>query len=208
MLAANGDVSRVASQVACPTLPCATGGCDADSGIGVSPVRPFPTATVSGRLRLLSLALGAFAVLASCSSSTEPSSNRDVLGDWQADSTGTSQESYERHLTLGADGSFSLLHRSFGVYDNQSADELSGFERVTGSFRIESDRLIFEPQMLLLWDYTFGRDAPTQVYTDYRYDHFYDDTHFTIDGETLTLHFTDYPADEPVSSTQVFQRAQ
>jgi hypothetical protein len=162
--------------------------------------------TVPGRLRFLSFALGAIAVLASCSSSTDSSSTGEVVGNWQADSVGALQDSYERHLTLGADGSFSLLYRYFGVYDNQAYDDLSGFEKVTGSFRVEADRLIFEPQMLLVWDYTFGRDAPTQVYTDYPYDHFYDDARYSIDGETLTIQFTDYPADDPVPTTQLFHR--
>jgi hypothetical protein len=157
---------------------------------------------------ILALALVAMAVFAGCSSSTDSSSGGALAGIWEFDSAGTVQGSYQRQLTLGNDGKFSMQLRYFGVYDGQSTDDLSGFEKTTGTFAVNGDQVDFTPEVLLEWDFSFGRDAPTQVYTDYPYDHFYDDTHFTIDGETLTLHFTDYPADEPVSSTQVFQRVQ
>jgi hypothetical protein len=158
------------------------------------------------RQGILAFALAAMAVLASCSSSTDSSSVGALAGIWEFDSAGTTQGSYQRQLTLGADGQFSMQLRYFGVYDGQSADELSGFEKTTGMFVVDGDHLDFTPQVLLKWDFSYGRDAPTQIFPQYPYDHFYDDTHFTIDGETLTLHFTDYPVDEPVSASQAFQR--
>lgn len=160
------------------------------------------------RLGFLAFALAAMAVLASCSSSTESSSVGAIAGIWEVDSTGTPQGSYQRQFTFGNDGSFSLQYRYFGVYDGQDPEDLSGFEKTTGTFTVDGDQLVFEPQVLLEWDYSFGRDAPTSIYPDYPYDHFYDDASFSIDGETLTLQYTAYPADAPEPATLVFHRVE
>jgi hypothetical protein len=73
---------------------------------------------------------------------------------------------------------------------------------------VDGDRLELEPQVLLEWDYSFGADAPTSIYPDYPYEHFYDDAQFSIDGETLTLQYTAYPADAPEPATLVLHRVQ
>lgn len=96
--------------------------------------------------------------------------------------------------------------RSFGLYEHQEADDLSGYERTSGTFTVDGDRVIFKPDWLAEWDYSFGPDAPQTIYAPYPEEHFYDDAHFHISGDTLTLDFTLYEADSPQPVTQVFQR--
>ena len=99
-----------------------------------------------------------------------------------------------------------LDFQSHGLYENQQADDLSGYERTTGIFTVNGDRVSFEPSQLVVWDYSFGRDAQPTVYAPYPYDHFYDDAHFHVEGDALTLDFTTYPADAPEPARQIFRR--
>lgn len=153
------------------------------------------------------MAFAAVAALASCSSSTD-SSGASIIGSWVADSAASPTGHYVRQLIFTNDGKFVLDFRSYGLYENQQPTALSGYGRTAGSFTVNGDQLNFEPAWLSVWDYTFGRDAPQTVYAPYPYDHFYDDARFNIEGTTLTLNFTAYPADAPVPTTQIFQRDQ
>jgi hypothetical protein len=99
-----------------------------------------------------------------------------------------------------------LDFQSHGLYENQQADDLSGYERTTGIFTVNGDRVSFEPSQLVVWDYSFGRDAQPTVYAPYPYDHFYDDAHFHVEDDALTLDFTTYPADAPEPARQIFRR--
>jgi hypothetical protein len=152
------------------------------------------------------LALATVAICASCSSSTDPSAADDIVGSWVADSAASPTGSYVRQLILRPEGKFMLDLRSFGLYDNQEPDELSGYERTSGTFTVDGDRLILQPEWLAVWDFSFGRDAPQTIYAPYPEEHFYDDAHFHIQGDTLTLDFTLYEAGSPRPATQIYQR--
>jgi len=52
-----------------------------------------------------------------------------------------------------------------------------------------------------------GRLAPTvQAPSPHSGGSYYDDARFRLDGDTLTLDYTSYPADAPVASRQLFRR--
>lgn len=159
------------------------------------------------QVRRLLVALAAIAALARCSSSTD-SSGASIIGSWVADSAASPSGHYVRQLIFTSDSKFVLDFRSYGLYEGQQPDALSGYGRTAGSFTVNGDRLVFEPSWLSTWDYSFGRDAKQTIYAPYPYDHFYDDARFSIDGTTLKLSYTAYPADAPVSATETFQRDQ
>lgn len=152
------------------------------------------------------LALATVALCASCSSATDSSSSGNIVGSWVADSAASPNGSYLRQLTLTDDGRFTLDFRSYGLYENQQADDLSGYERTGGTFTVNGDRVSFEPGWLVVWDYSFGRDAPQTIYAPYPRDHFYDDARFRVDNDTLTLNVTLHQADSPRPATQIFRR--
>ena len=152
------------------------------------------------------LALSTVVLCASCSNSTDPSPTSNIVGSWVADSAASPVGTYVRQLTLTQEGKFLLDLRSFGLYENQQADDLSGYERTSGTFTVDGDRVIFEPGWLVLWDFSFGRDAPQKIYAPYPNDHFYDDAHAHVEGDSLTLEFTLYDADSPRPAKQVFHR--
>lgn len=153
------------------------------------------------------VALAAIAALVSCSSSTD-SSGPSIIGSWVTDSSAGPTGRYVRQLIFTSDSKFVLDFRSYGLYEDQEPDELSGYGRTAGTFTVSGDRVMFEPFWFSTWDFSFGRDAPQTVYAPYPGEHFYDDARFTIEGSTLTLNYTAYPDDEPVPTTEMFQRAQ
>jgi hypothetical protein len=129
-----------------------------------------------------------------------------MIGTWIADSAASPVGSYVRELTLTREGRFFLDLRSFGLYENQQADDLSGYQRTSGTFTVDGDRVTFAPDWLVIWDYSFGRDAPQTTYAPYPNEHFYDDAHFHVEADILTLDFTLYEADSQRPVTQVFRR--
>lgn len=153
------------------------------------------------------VAFAAIAALASCSNSTE-SSAASIIGSWVADSAASPTGRYVRQLIFTNDSKFVVDFRAYGLYEHQQPDALSGYGRTAGSFTVNGDRVVFEPSWLSTWDYSFGPDAPQTVYAPYPYQHFYDDARFSIEGSTLTLSYTAYTDDEPVPTTEIFQRGQ
>jgi hypothetical protein len=153
------------------------------------------------------MAFAAIAAFASCSSSTD-SSGASIIGSWVTDSAASPTGHYVRQLIFTKDSRFFLDFRSYGLYEGQQPDALSGYGRTAGSFTVNGDRVIFEPSWYSTWDFSFGRDAPQTVYAPYPFEHFYDDARVSVDGSTLTLTYTAYPDDAPVTTTETYQRGQ
>lgn len=153
------------------------------------------------------LALATIAICASCSSSVDSLATSDIAGRWVTPSEGLRPAGlYGRQLTFTNDGRFVSEVRSYGVYPKQRPEDLSSYTRIIGTFAVAGDQLSFEPESLITWDSFYGADSPEMVQTPYPYGSLYDDARFRIDGETLTLDFTTYPADAPEPTRQVFQR--
>lgn len=152
------------------------------------------------------LALATVAVCANCSSSTDSSPTGDIVGSWVSDSAASPTGYYVRQLVFTPSGKFASDFRSYGRYENQQPDDVSAYERTSGTFTVKDDQVIFEPSWLTIWDFSFGRDAPQTVYAPYPYDHFYDDAHYRVDGDELTLDFTLDVDGTAKPATQTFQR--
>lgn len=153
-------------------------------------------------------ALATIAVFASCSSSLDSLTASDIVGQWTAAREEASPTgSYSRQLTFSNDGHFVLEFRSYGVYQGQQADDLSSYSRTAGTFTVAGDRLSFDPESLTTWDAFYGASSPETVRTPYPYASFYDDARYRVEGNTLTLDYTSYPADAPEVTRQLFQRA-
>lgn len=159
------------------------------------------------RTRRAILALATIAVCASCSSSLDSLPTGDIVGRWTADREEASPAgSYVRHITFTNDGHFVSEFRSYGIYPTERAEDLSGYQRTVGTFTVAGDELSFQPDSLISWDAFYGTDSPVTVQTPYPYDSVYDDAHYRIDGVTLTLDFTTYPADGPEPTSLMLRR--
>lgn len=141
-----------------------------------------------------------------CASPTE-SGPSSLDGTWVAAIENASPSGwYRRSLIFEASGSFTSEFRSYGIYQGQPRDELSGYSRIEGTYRAEGDRLFFQPTRLVSWDRFYGVNSPERVSEPYPYGTIFDDARYERQGRMLTLHYTTYPADAPEPTVVVFMR--
>jgi hypothetical protein len=143
-----------------------------------------------------------------CAGSTEPKLLPTTLnGTWIAPvETGRPSGSYHRTLTFTGSGSFVSETRSYGIYQAQPRNELSGYTRIEGTFQAEGDRLLFHPTRSVVWDIFYGVNSPERVTVPYN-GSIYDDARYEVRARQLTLHFTIYPADAAEPAVMLFTLA-
>ena len=112
-------------------------------------------------------------------------------------------------LVFTTSGRYVSETRSYGLYAAQGAQELSAYQRMTGTYRVVADTtLALAPDSLIMWDRFYGATSPATVQTPYpSYSGPSDAIHFAVTGDQLTLRSLTYPADAPVPTTQTFRRA-
>jgi len=88
----------------------------------------------------------------------------------------------------------------------QPRDELSGYQRAEGTYRVEGERLIFAAARLVSWDRFYGATSPESIVEPYPYGSIFDDAHYVLLGSQLSLQYTTYPADAPVPTLLVYTR--
>src|SRR5688572_28251599 len=106
--------------------------------------------------------------------------------------------SHQSSLTFSIDGRFVFENRMYGLYDGQRDSDLSAFTRTEGTYRIDRDRLVFEPRRLVWWDSFYGVRSAENVEEPYPWGSLFDDARFEVTDDHLTLTYTVYPADAPV----------
>ena len=131
----------------------------------------------------------------------------DLVGRWIGPRNPLAPEAWHQStLTFTIDGRFTVENRTHGVYEGESAEVLSAISRIEGTFRIAGDRLIFEPQRLVWWDRFYGARSPEHVDEPYPWGTIFDDAHYSVAGDHLTMSYTVYPADAPVPAVGEFTR--
>ncbi len=159
--------------------------------------------------RLLALACVSFVALSGCTDPIAPAP-RDLVGRWvSAPLELLPQGMYQQHLLFTTGRRFAVEWRSHGSYPGQPADQLSGFQRIEGTFRRDGDQLMFEPERLLWWDRFYGRNSPVRVEQPYKGGGVFEDAVFEVTGDRLTIHYFGIAAnDDWVASTAVFTRVE
>jgi hypothetical protein len=132
---------------------------------------------------------------------------RSLQGRW-LEPAGTLQPrgSTRGVLTFGPDGRFISARTSFGTYEGQAPNFVSGWSQTTGTYEVVGSRITFRPDSLITWDSFSGTRTPT-VQTPYPYGGVFDDCVFELQGDVLVLNFTVYPADAPVRARAAYTRA-
>ena len=108
-------------------------------------------------------------------------------------------------LTFSPTGRFISTTTSFGSYPGQAPNFVSAWTQTVGSYVVTGDRIAFRPDTLTTWDSFFGNRPPT-ITTPYPYGGVFDDCVFEVQGDTLVLYFTTYPADAPVRTRATYRR--
>lgn len=132
-----------------------------------------------------------------------------LLGHWATSPADLSPQGWHQyHLTFTSSGSYRSEVRSYGLYEGQPAEELSGFSLEEGRFRTEGDRLAMEAERLVVWDRFYGANSPARVHEPYPYgDAPLDGARFEIRDDRLILHYLTYPADAPVPTSKEYRLA-
>ena len=149
----------------------------------------------------------ALALTIGCASPTE-SEPSSLVGTWVGAAENASPSGwYQRSLTFEVAGSFTSAFRSYGIYQGQARDELSGYRRTEGTYQVEGNRLVFHAARLVSWDRFYGVASPERISEPYPYGSIFDDARYEMQGRQLTLRFTIYPADGPEPAVWVFTLA-
>lgn len=131
----------------------------------------------------------------------------ELLGRWETPAEAQQPTgSHTNALTFGRDGRFVAEWRAAGVYPGQPAAEPSAYSRSYGTYQVEGARLGMRVDSTVTWDRFYGADAKETVTRPQPYGRMYDDARFQVDGDTLVLDYTTYPADAPVATRQTFRR--
>lgn len=114
--------------------------------------------------------------------------------------------SHQSALTFSIDGRFVFENRMYGLYDGQVAAELSAFTRIEGVYRIDRDRLVFEPRRLVWWDRFEGAQSPEHVEEPYPWGSLFDDARFEVRDDRLVMTYRVYPGDKGVTAIGEYTR--
>ena len=113
---------------------------------------------------------------------------------------------HQRTLTLLPDGRFASTSASHGLYEGQRRNDLSTWTRVEGTYRVDGDRLHFEPILQRWWDHYEAANFPAPRHAPYPWRTLFDDATFVVTLDSLWLDFNVYPADVPVPVTVNYVR--
>jgi hypothetical protein len=142
-------------------------------------------------------------MVAACSGSTSPNSN-SLVGLWRAPAESLHPTgSMTRMVSFSESGSFTSIVNSYGIYGG-SPGKLAAYIRMTGSYKIDSERLTVTVTRIATWDSFYGETSPEtvqQVNTSA-----FDNAKFVIVGDQLVIDYVTYPADAPVPTSQSYFR--
>jgi hypothetical protein len=131
----------------------------------------------------------------------------EIVGRWVTSRNNLSAEGWHQGtLTFTIDGRFTSENRMYGLYEGQRRDDLSALTRIEGRYRIERDRLIFEPQRLVWWDHFYGARSGEHVEDPYPWGSLFDDARYYVRDDHLALSYTVSPADAPVPVSAEYTR--
>jgi hypothetical protein len=162
----------------------------------------------------LASSLAAIAVLAGISGCRESAggpatvmSATELVGRWIGSRDDLAPDGWHQStLTFSIDGRFVWESRMNGLYGGQRRDDLSAFTRAEGTYRIDGDHLIFEPQRLVWWDRFYGAASPEHVEEPYPWSGLFDGATYSVRGDHLEMRFVVYPADAPVPQVAEYTR--
>jgi hypothetical protein len=138
---------------------------------------------------LLSVMLTAVLMLASaCKKDKEQKVSNYLMGGWNEKGLPTN---VSRSLHFFGDSVVVNIAASGVVYSAT---------RISGTYKAEGNNLILNLNKQLVTE--SGKQAIITTYTG----KLYENATFKVDGNTLTLNYTTYPADAPVATTAAFSR--
>lgn len=154
-------------------------------------------------VRILGSALLA-GLLAACASITEPVPE-ELIGTWiTAEYAFNPQGHFQRQITFTRRGRFTLTHTSYGLYEGQPANEVSGFSESRGRFQVTGDRVDIQPESLTTWDRFWNEKPRTEK--PHPFARLLEDCRYELRGDSLVLTYITFPADAPEITVMTLTR--
>lgn len=151
----------------------------------------------------LALSLTAVFLFSSCENEEDDTPAGNLLtGRWVNTVEANPDGYYTDELIFNDDASFTEKSNSYGIYDGQDDDELSGWYERTGTYQITGDQLSFVSDKVVSWDSFFGGDPVTRYETR----EIFEGCTFRISNNTLEITYIIYPADAPENTTRQYQK--
>lgn len=155
--------------------------------------------------RILSLLVPALLAAAACARITDvlvPGGSVNVVGDWVATYPANDGAHTEERMKFGEDGAFRSEVLWIGFYA-LPADEVTGYMRSEGRYRVEGDRLMVAITRSETWQkYAVGPNPSVATPAPAWGDH----GRVAVDGDRLTRTYVSAPADAPQTFTAVYHR--
>lgn len=148
--------------------------------------------------------IAAFFLAACDGSPTDSGKEKLLLGAWEF-SEAISSGGYYTHELIFTENKFVSRTTSYGVYPGSSPQSVSAGTEINGTYRVEDNKLFFNPASLTTWDSFYENPGP-HVQRPYPYGSIFDDCRFEIVENQLTLTYLSYPAEAPVTTKRIFKR--
>jgi hypothetical protein len=159
----------------------------------------------------IKLMLFAFVVLfyTSCEDKTESESTREtedveLIGTW-IDTVPSLPAGYRViELIFDNDAFFTEKSSSYGIYEGQETDGLSGWFIRMGRYSLNEGKINFLAEKVISWDSFFGGE-PDTTFEEIA---IFEDCNYIIQNNVLELNYTTYPLDAPENTMRQYKKAE
>jgi hypothetical protein len=131
---------------------------------------------------------------------TAPSVN--VVGEWLITYPANEGAHTENRMKFGADGSYSSELLWIGFY-GLPADEVTGYLRMQGQYRLEGDRLMLRITRAKQWQKYAAGPNPSVGTPEPAW---WENGTLAVEGDRLIHTYVSAPADAPETFTEVYRR--
>ena len=156
------------------------------------------------------LAAVSAAGLAACSTPAEPTPTSPLVATWHTNTEPLQPRgAMFQRLSFGVGGRFDYAVVTYTEYPLQATTGVASMVRTTGRYRESAGgALTFAADSLITSSSDPAPGGRTVVQTPYPYSTGpFDGAYYEVASNRLTLRYTSYPADAPVTTTRVFERA-
>lgn len=128
--------------------------------------------------------------------------DNELIGTW-VDTVYAKPSGYRVYeLIFNSTSSFTDKSSSYGIYNDQDNDELSGWFVRTGNYEVNNNKLKLISKKVVSWDSFFGGNPVTSSETQI----IFENCTFTINRNILELNYITYPADAPENTTRRYKK--
>lgn len=124
-----------------------------------------------------------------------------LIGTW-ADTENALSGGYYVNELIFDNSSFTEKSNSYGIYNEQDNNELSGWFVRTGNYELYKNKITFNAKEVVSWDSFTGGEPITTNESKV----IFENCTYTINNNILELNYITYPADAPVNTIRQYKK--